>query len=301
MQRAEVDEHLDLAARRVPAHVGRVERLRRRDAVEAHLVHCGIVGDFTRRKRAVVEANRVDAPFVVALVFRPAADGGVREAGDPSKIGSLKLLVADTGGARDSTLVEQHRRIAPATTRAIHDGEVVGRAGGIQAGQDVAGFIVCLVEPQLVYRAVPKHAEQGVAGGKHHAAPRLGVAVLHVNREVLARLARRRAGIAMRLEESFAPVRVAVKREVEATLEVLPCLRRRIECTCPDIVYGVPVVHEPVLDVGGRGHRGSRRGVDRKLVGDDAPVRADAGHDRLARPDGVIVLVDDGVVDVLHE
>ena len=65
MQRAEVDQHLYLAARRVPAHVGRVERLLRRNAFIAHLVHRGVVGDFLTRERTVVEPDRIEPPLEV--------------------------------------------------------------------------------------------------------------------------------------------------------------------------------------------------------------------------------------------
>ena len=158
------------------------------------------------------------------------------------------------------------------------------------------------MEPELVQGEIPDNAVPGVAGDKRHAAARLVAAVLDLHREVLARLARGGTGKAMRLKEPAAPVCAVCERKIESALEVLPSRGGRVECASPDIVYGVPVVHQPVLDIGGRGHCGSRRlGVDRERVGDDAPVRANAGNNRLASSYRGIALVGNGVVDVLHQ
>ena len=106
----------------------------------------------------------------------------------------------------------------------------------------------------------------------------------------------------MHIEESAAPVRAVGESEVEIALEVLPCPGGRIERTSSRVVQGVPVVHEPVLDIRARGKRGcGGNGINRKLVGDDRFVRTNASHDRLAGSYRSIVLVGNGVVDVLRE
>ena len=294
-----INKHLNLAARRIPAHIGGVERLGGGDALVAHLIDRGVVGDFLTRERTVIEPDRIEASIVVVSRLRTAADGGGRETGDPGDCAGLQLLVADAAGLADAVFVELRRRIGAAAHRAVYDGEVVGRAGAVQAGNGIAVFVVRMVEPELTYGVVPEHSVHGVAGRKRHTAPGLSVAVLGLDCQVLARLAGRRAGITTRLEKSFTPVRIAIERKVEIALEVLPNFSGRIKCTGADIVDGVPVIHEPVLDVGGRGHRGSWRSVDCKSIGDDTPVRADTGHYCLARPDCVIVLIGDRIVDTL--